>query len=241
MTRLMFILALLSIAAPCAADVTYPARIGEREFILDEADLIDEADEDVIRRLCDALLTDRQIPIIIVTIRAQSEYGAGGQSIERYAHDLFDEWGIGSPEYNYGVLLLVAKKDRKARIELGADWGREHDDAAQKVMDRMIITNFKKGEFSTGILAGVHGLDKMARGEDFPGSPLTDAFREGGGLIQEIISGFSMACLFWIAAPFLIILSMFGRRHYGGFGGGGFGGGSFGGGFSGGGGATGSW
>lgn len=242
MTRLIMpIMVALVIAAPTLADVTFPERIGQREFILDEADLISDADEQTIRTICDTLLTERQIPIIVVTIDSLADYGARHMTIEQYAFDLFNEWEIGFADYNYGILLLVARNDRKARIELGADWGREHDGAAQKVMDRLIIANFKKSEFSTGILQGVEGLDNMARGEDIPGSPVTDALRQGGGLIQEIINGFSMACLFWLAVPAIILMNIFGRGFGGTGGGGGFSGGSFGGGFSGGGGATGSW
>jgi uncharacterized protein len=43
----------------------------------------------------------------------------GDESIEEYANGLFREWGIGNKQKNNGVLLLVAVKDRKMRIEVG--------------------------------------------------------------------------------------------------------------------------
>lgn len=255
---MLLLACLLTPARAVADDVTYPPRIGDREFILDEADMIDEPDEQAIASLCDTLLTDKQIPIVVVTIPSLATYGAGDWRIERYAHNLFDEWGIGSEDYNYAILLLVAKGDRKARIELGADWGREHDDAARKIMDRLIIPSFKAGKFSEGIRSGVEGLDKMARGQDIPGSPIGDAARtvtnttqSFGDKIAKLVRGLGANCLFLIALPAIILARLFGwggrrgRGYYvggGGFGGGGgFSGGSFGGGFSGGGGATGSW
>src|SRR5690606_15610176 len=108
---LLMIAALLT-AAPAEAQ-TYPARIGERAFILDEAGMLDSADVEAIRTLCDALLTERKIPIVVVTIPSLAHYGAADWSIERYTHNLFDEWGIGYPDHNYGVLLLIAEADRK--------------------------------------------------------------------------------------------------------------------------------
>ena len=52
------------------------------------------------------------------TIPSLAAYGAGGWPIDRYAMNLMSEWGVGYPEWNYGMLLLVSPGDRKARIEL---------------------------------------------------------------------------------------------------------------------------
>jgi uncharacterized protein len=77
--------------------------------------------------------------------------------------NLYDEWGIGAKDYNYGILLLVSKGDRKARIELGAGWTRERDAASKNIMERDIVPRFKQGDYSGGILAGVRQLDSLAR------------------------------------------------------------------------------
>jgi len=238
---ILLLAALLPAPSLHAQDVTYPERIGDREFVLDEAGMIDEGDREIIRSICDTLLTDRQIPIIVVTIDSMRDYGAGDWTIERYAMNLFDEWGIGYEDYNYGILLLISEGDRKARIELGADWGREHDDAAAKIMDRMIIPKFKAGRFSEGIVDGVNGLNLMARGEDIPGSPAGDMARSVGSSIGAAFRWVVANILFVIAFPLILLGRIFGWGGRGGGSGGSFGGGSFGGGFSGGGGATGSW
>lgn len=234
-------MAVLLHAGFARAQVSYPDRIGDRAFILDEARLIDDADEVTIVAVCDKLLTERQIPIIVVTLDSIADYGAHDWTVERYAHNLFDEWGIGYPDYNYGILLLVSKGDRRARIELGADWGRDHDGVAQKIMDRMIIPRFKDGEFSGGIVDGVMGLDNMARGEKIPGSAVGDAVRDVGGSFKRAISWVMSNCMIMILLPLALLARLMGWRGGSGGGGGSFSGGSFGGGFSGGGGASGSW
>ena len=65
--------------------------------------------------------------------------------------------------WNYGMLLLVSKGDRRARIELGAGWRHDKDVQAEQIMDEQIVPRFKQGDFSGGIEAGVESLDKLAR------------------------------------------------------------------------------
>lgn len=142
--------------------VRYPPKPGPREFILDQANLLQPAHAADIRKLCSEVLTSKQAPIVVVTIPSLAEMGASGWPIERYAMNLMAEWGIGWPEWNYGMLLLVSPGDRKARIELGGSWARRKDDAAQRVMSEQIIPYFKQGKMAEGILAGVRGLHAIA-------------------------------------------------------------------------------
>lgn len=229
----------------------------EGQFILDKAQVIDDATEEKIREICTKLLREKATPIIVVTIESMAAYG-GDLRIETFARLLFDQWGIGAPEingqvWNTGMLLLVSVGDRKARIELGAGWKRDKDDEAKQVMDELIFPRFREGNFAAGILAGVEGLANIARGLELPRAPrpwwhyalivgaVALAIFTVVSLIRRGASGW--AWLFW-GAVFAVIgyllyqmVTNAGRSS----GGGGYSGGSFGGGFSGGGGATGSW
>lgn len=231
-------------------------RPGERDFLLDEAGLIQPEDQKKIRALCDDLLTKKATPIIVVTIKSMAAHGGAGLRIETFARLLFDQWQIGHAElggktWNTGILLLVSTGDRKARIELGAGWGREQDDLCKQIMDDLIIPEFKADDFSAGIVAGVEALDKMARGLELPKRKrpwwhyaLIVGFV--GLLIFTVVSlirrgSGGWAWLFWAAVFGLLGFLLYSFLTRGARGGGGFSGGSFGGGFSGGGGATGSW
>lgn len=158
----LFAVALL-LSAPAVRSQTFPERPAQGEFVLDEAVLIHAGDQQQIENVCKNLLRDEQIPIVVVTIPSLAKYDAS--NIEVYARALFDNWGIGSQARNYGVLLLVSVGDRKARIELGASWAGAKDDTARRIMNEIIVPNFKKGDYSTGILQGVQALDTMARGQ----------------------------------------------------------------------------
>lgn len=231
-------------------------RPGEREFIRDLAYMVDDADEIRIKEICDKLLTDLAIPIVTVTIEDMARYGGEGMRIETFAFLLFNQWEIGhrtvnDQYWNKGILLLVSKGDRLARIELGAGWGREQDALCEQIMNDQIIARFKQGQFSKGILAGVEALEKMARGERLPAKPVSRtsvlwtlafvglAVFTVVSLIRRGSSGW--AWLFWGAVFSILGYILYNALKNAPAHGGGFSGGSFGGGFSGGGGATGSW
>ncbi len=266
-TGICFVLAamLASSAAGQQSDFEIQRPDGKENFITDQAGLISEADANEINTLCRALLAETATPIIVVTIDSMSDAGRSGIRIETFAHMLFDSWGIGHEKltingeekvWNTGILLLVSKGDRKARIQLGAHWGHRHDEFCQRIMDEAIIPHFKEGEFSGGILAGVQSLASMARDKlEIPAAarkprPWWHYALVVGAIGLAIFTVVSLvrrgsggwAWVLW-AAVFAIVgfmlyqmLTSSSRS-----GGGGFSGGSFGGGFSGGGGATGSW
>lgn len=231
---------------------------GEREFIIDNGEIIAPEDEEKIRAVADQLLTEKATPIVVVTISSIANYAQSGMRIETFATLLFDQWQIGHAKlngqnWNTGILLLISVGDRKARIELGAGWGRESDAQAQQIMDNTIIPQFKAGNFSGGIVAGVEALDAMARGLELPEPPPKPIepmqILIGIGIIGLIIftivslirKGMSgWAWLFWGALFAIVGMLLYNMARSSG-GSGGFSGGSFGGGFSGGGGATGSW
>jgi uncharacterized protein len=144
--------------------VTFPEKPQPGNYVIDEAGLISQADRRTINEVAAALWQDNAAPIIAVTITSLADHNAAGYTIEQYAFELFNHWGIGNERHNYGMLLLVSEGDRKARIELGAAWGQNHNDQAQEVMDTLIIPRFREGKFSEGIRLGVRGMDTLARG-----------------------------------------------------------------------------
>lgn len=139
-------------------NLDFPPKPGEREFIADYADLLSEETEKELHTRLDVLLTEKAIPIIVVTIKSIKEYTPIPTRIEMYARYLFDHWGIGHEKievkgfgvgntkevgWNKGILLLIAVEERKARIELGADYGLTKNDICAQIMQDHIIANFK--------------------------------------------------------------------------------------------------
>ena len=229
---------------------------GDREFISDKAGMLDEPSITHIREVCEKLLTDKATPIIVVTIESMAQHGGANMPIETFAALLFNQPQFGhakleGQDWNTGILLLVSKGDRGARIELGAGWGRTENQTCQQIMNEYIIPQFKQGKFSAGIVSGVDALDKMARKLELPTRPRSAAeyivpliffglaIFTAVSLYRRGASGW--AWLLWGGIFTVIWLVMRNMAQNSGGGGGGFSGGSFGGGSSGGGGASGSW
>lgn len=92
--------------------------------------------------------------IAVVTIK-----NLQGITIENYAEQLFQKWGIGQKNKDNGILLLVSIEDRKVRIEVG--YGLEPiitDGRAGEILRNYILPEFKKGDYEAGVLAGVNTI-----------------------------------------------------------------------------------
>jgi len=181
----------------------------------------------------------------------------GGLPIENAAIQVVDKWKLGKDKSDRGLLLLIALKERKMRIEVGQGLEGEIPDAiAKRVIADVITPEFKEGPMEKGIYFGLQTL--LARAE--PGFSFQKYFNGGAHTKRNVRSGHETPGWVVIIIVLLVLFAMMfggGRRRrgfyggMGGFGGGGFGGGSWGGGsgggFSGGGGgfsgggASGSW
>ncbi|MDX7950868.1 TPM domain-containing protein, partial [Lichenihabitans sp. Uapishka_5] len=141
------LLFLLLGAGAVAADPAYPALTGR---VVDGADVIDPAAR---QRLDDKLkgLEDKSgIQLVVATLPSLD-----GVEIEPYANGLFRAWKLGEAKNNNGVLLLVAPKERRVRIEVGYGLEGTLTDALSKVIiTSAMVPRFKTGDFSGGIERG---------------------------------------------------------------------------------------
>lgn len=183
------------------------------QYVLDGADLLPPDDETLIEAIARDLFDREQTYLYVVTIRAMADHWRYGDiRIETFAHLLFDQWAIGTAEKNDGILLLISRDDRKARIQLGAAWGRDYDQASQVIMNRTIIPAFKRGDFVGGIRGGALALSDMARG-DLP-SPSSRSRSSGPGGTAPVVP-VRKTSLDWLLVIALIIgagivIAMFG-------------------------------
>jgi uncharacterized protein len=95
-----------------------------------------------------------------------------GEAIEDYANKVGRAWALGQKGKDNGVLLLVAKQDRKMRIEVG--YGLEPvltDLQTNVIQNEVIIPYFKKGDFGGGIEAGVDAILSTIQGKPFQPAP----------------------------------------------------------------------
>ena len=90
-------------------------------------------------------------------------------SIEAYAVKAFEQNRIGRKGIDDGVLLLVAKDDRKVRIEVGYGLeGAIPDIYANRIIEEYITPEFKAGRFDAGVAQGFDRIASLVRGEALP-------------------------------------------------------------------------
>lgn len=185
--------------------------------------------------------TSNQIVVLVIP-------SLEGKAIEEYAIETARQNKIGSKDRNNGILFLIAKNDKKMRIEVGPGLeGALPDALAGSILRNEVTPYFQKGLFFDGIVSGVEAIQKATAGE-YHAVPEKHRTKKSGSGIGTIIF-IIIALIFIFSRGRLGFLPFF----FGGFGGGGFGGGGGGsddsgfGGFSGGGGdfsgggASGDW
>ena len=246
----------LARAAPAQNDDCAPYPTPDKGYVTDLAGLLSHEQEHRIEQWLFDVEKTTGVEIAVVTIRSIRDYpGTANQTIEAFATGLFNAYGIGNMPKNDGVLLLVAERDRKVRIELGAGYGFARDRDAKRIIDRSIVPRFKRDRYADGIERGVKAILREFAGVRVGvnwtlvilggliviGAVVAiDLFRRGKRGWGWVATGIVFILLLVLAQVLVRIFRSTGRSRSGGFGVGGFGGG-FGGGFSGGGGATGSW
>lgn len=91
------------------------------------------------------------------------------ETIGQYSIRVVEQWKLGRKKIDDGVLLLVAKDDRKLRIEVG--YGLEGvlpDIIARRIIAEDIAPHFKQGDFHGGIEAGINRILAVIQGEALP-------------------------------------------------------------------------
>lgn len=107
------------------------------------------------------------------------------EAIEQYSIRVAQQWKLGRKGVDDGVLLLVAKNDRKLRIEVG--YGLEgvlNDATAKRIIAEDIVPRFKQGDFYGGITAGVDRILRTIEREPLP-APKSKPQQRGAGF-EEI-------------------------------------------------------
>ena len=91
------------------------------------------------------------------------------EAIEQYSIRVVEAWKLGREKQDDGILLLIAKNDRKVRIEVGYGLeGAIPDLVAKRIISEIVSPSFKQGDFDGGIQGAVDTLIKLIEGEALP-------------------------------------------------------------------------
>jgi len=243
--------ALLIISSAGAAEFEVPAL---RSAVTDRAGILSQTTREHLESALQQLLRVGGTQLAVLTLP-----DLAGLTIEQASIRIVDEWKLGSKQADNGVLLLVARDERKVRIEVGQGLeGTLTDAYSKRIIDEGITPLFRQGDMNGGVVIGVYQIARFTNPDVDLRPYLEGQLRQPGSRSRREASPWStlFGVLLLLAVfstrmgflPFLLMGGLGGsrgRRGMGGFGGGmgggGFGGFSGGGGGFSGGGASGGW
>ena len=125
-----------------------------------------------------------QIAVLIVPTTAP-------ETVEQYSLRVAEQWKIGRKGVDDGLLLVIAKNDRRMRFEVGYGLeGAIPDAVAKRIIAEVITPEFKNGKFYEGVRSGIEAAIKIISGEPLP--PPSSGGNSGGDspLVPLAIGGF---------------------------------------------------
>jgi uncharacterized protein len=151
------------------------------------------------------------------------------ETIEQFGIRLAEAWKIGRDGVDDGVIVIVAKEDRKMRIEVGYGLeGAIPDAVAKRIVADVMAPRFRQGDFAGGLDEAVAALGRLIGGEALPAPPAAEEFPnvnvDNGfwllvilffaGILRSILgvigsllaAGLAAAAAFWVFGSWLIAL-----------------------------------
>ncbi len=255
---LAFILLLVSIGA-VHAEPKYPALNGQR--VVDTADLIPAAQRAALEAKLAELEAKTSAQVVVVTVPDLQGY-----AVEDFGVGLLRNWQLGQKDKNNGALILIAKAERKVRIEVGYGLEGALTDATTKlIISNGMVPRLRANDYAGALVRAVDDVSSVVSGEakdqGWKGTtpPRPGQGDDSPGIGQIFLTLFIICIFIWLqmnsrrgmgfgsgfGSNMVILPGSINRRGYsgGGFSGGGFSGGGFsgGGGSGGGGGASGDF
>lgn len=195
------LLAWLAIAAAWGQDVLPVPALSAR--VIDQTATLNAAQSAALSDKLAALEQQTGSQIVVLMVPTTQP-----EDIASYAQRVADQWKIGRRDVGDGLLIVVAKNDRKIRIEVAkALEGAIPDLAARRIIDQVITPAFRGGDFAGGLNAAVDRFAARIQGEGLP-APAARPGAEPGPQWNEL------AMFFFVGVPVIgaVLTGMLGRK-----------------------------
>lgn len=195
------ILILFSISCAIAQD--YPDFVG---YVNDYAHLLSAPQASSLNQELRDFDNRTTIELAVVTVNS-----IGEDSPQSYAVDLANYWGIGKRDKDNGIILLVAMQSRDIWIETGRGLAGEISDRqVQRIVDDIIIPEFRAGRSDQGIIDGTRALINHFGGSAplTTGIPSPAAPERPASPSPQSQSGEDRSIVIWIAAAVAALIAL---------------------------------
>lgn len=125
--------------------------------VVDKANLLSFAERNMLQKKIKTIFNNGGPQIQILTVE-----NLQGLEIEEFSIRVAESWKIGSKEVGNGVIITVAKEERKVRIEVGDGIeGDLTDYKSNQIIQNHMIPYFKKGNYAQGLKTAIFHIDKV--------------------------------------------------------------------------------
>lgn len=205
LTLLLFLAMLLAWWAPAAAQGVLPVPALTAR-VIDQTGTLDDIQRQGLEEKLAGLERDKGTQVVFLIVPTTQP-----EDIASYANRVANDWKIGRKAVGDGVLLVVARNDRKIRIEVAKTLeGAIPDLAASQIIDEAIRPRFRADDYAGGLHAAADQLIARIKGEALPPvkqAPVREAARDGFNFMD-------LAIFLFFAVPIAgaVLRGIFGRK-----------------------------
>jgi uncharacterized protein len=195
--RLLILMVAVAGFAPAMAqqDVPVPQLTAR---VTDTTGTLDQGQKEALEAKLKALEENKGAQVFVLMVPTVQP-----DTVESYSRRVFDQWKVGRANVDDGILFLIAKDDRRMRLEVGYGLeGAVPDALASRIINDYVAPHFKTNDYAGGVNAGVTALVSLIENEALPAPEKKQAgdgeFDEGlfGALGPMLMFGFFLIAFF---------------------------------------------
>ena len=194
---IVFILSVLLPLTATAQEPSEPARytvetvpqteILSWSYVTDLSGVVSPSQKDSLNALCHFAKDSLQSEIAVVVLPAidNGKYG----SLHEFGVELFNKWGIGGKDSEKGLLIVLTTAPGEREVVFNTGYGLEGalpDVYCKRIQADVMIPYMKKGEYGSGLIAGVSAVNEVLRGDVDP-NEVSGWTEDDFGVLWEIL------------------------------------------------------
>ena len=180
--RVMRLLCVAVLAAVCSVAMAQTVEVPAlKAHVTDRTGTLSSSEQSALESKLTAFEREKGSQIAVLMVPS-----TGDETIEQYGIRVAEQWKLGREGVDDGAILIVAKDDRRLRIEVGYGLeGALPDVTAKRIVSDVVTPYFRDGDFYTGVSSGVDAMIAVVQGEPLP-QPKARAQRHGDPAIMAL-------------------------------------------------------
>ena len=165
----------------------YPAAPVDGIYVSDRGVVLTVQEQKDVNKAAAKVKFTSGLPVYVVTISSLERMGADpALGLDPYARELFKHWSVASAKEDRGVLMVLSRDDRQARVLLGAGWPAVQQVTAKAAADEILLPALKTGRVGDSVLAAINHIDAMFVAAGYSSEMPAGAAGAAGGKLAPV-------------------------------------------------------